>query len=108
MNKNYTFSPGNRYLTRGVNESIPLSLQMVMWDMIDTLVKSDINADYLQVFNFKVEKNDLILTHSQEQPEYVNTVSYPLSDELKALDKVKIFVIDDSPSHATMLLASEY
>ena len=108
MNKNYTFSPKNRYLTRGVNETIPLAMQIVMWDMIDTLVKSDINADYLQVFNFKVDRDNLVLTHTQEQPEYKNEVSYPLSDELKALDKVKIFVIDDAPSHATMLLASEY
>jgi hypothetical protein len=47
------------------------------------------------------------LTHSQEQPEYKKEYKYPLKDEFKALNHVKIYVIDDI-THSTMLLSREY
>ena len=41
----------SRYLTKGINEEVPLNLQILLWSMIDsTLIKKD----YLQVFNIKV------------------------------------------------------
>ena len=61
----------SRYLTKGINEEVPLNLQILLWSMIDsTLIKKD----YLQVFNIKVvnkNANLIEITHSQEQPEYV-------------------------------------
>ena len=41
----------SRYLTKGINEEVPLNLQILLWSMIDsTLIKKD----YLQVFNIKI------------------------------------------------------
>ena len=41
----------SRYLTKGINEEVPLNLQILLWSMIDsTLIKKD----YLQVFKIKI------------------------------------------------------
>jgi hypothetical protein len=106
MNKEYTFSKTKRYLTRGINELVPLAVQILLWDKIDALVASDVTTDYLQVFTFEVTDH-VVLTHSQEQPEYKKEYKYPLKDEFKALNHVKIYVIDDI-THSTMLLSREY
>lgn len=43
-----------RYVTRGVNDTVPLSLQIMMWSMIDELRNLKRNIDYLQVFHVRV------------------------------------------------------
>lgn len=37
-----------RYITRGVANEVPLELQILLWDMIDTMEVKE--KDYLQVF----------------------------------------------------------
>lgn len=39
-----------RYLTRGVNDTLPLQLQVFIWNCIDRLPDE---RDYLQVFRLK-------------------------------------------------------
>jgi hypothetical protein len=41
-----------RYLTRGVDKTIPLEVQIFMWQCIDNL---KVEKDYLQVFDLSVE-----------------------------------------------------
>ena len=41
----------SRYLTKGINEEVPLNLQILLWSMIDSNL---IKKDYLQVFNIKI------------------------------------------------------
>ena len=93
----------SRYLTKGINEEVPLNLQILLWSMIDsTLIKKD----YLQVFNIKVvnkNANLIEITHSQEKPEYKNTIQAVAVIE----NDMKIYVIDDG-EHTTMLFAEEY
>lgn len=43
---------GKRFVTSGIAEKVPLELQMIMWDMIDTM---DEQKDYLQVFDLSEE-----------------------------------------------------
>ena len=43
---------GKRFVTSGIAEKVPLELQMIMWDMIDTM---DEPRDYLQVFDLSEE-----------------------------------------------------
>ena len=94
----------DRYLTRGVEEHIPLALQLMMWELIEEARKK-VELDYLQVFNISQDNNNGLtrITHEQEQPEYRR--------EMFALcgsrGNYKVFVIDDG-SHSTMLLAEEY
>ena len=93
---------GQRYLTRGVQNQVDISLQMKLWEMIENL---ECEVDYLQVFVLeKVKDNQVRITHSQEVPEYKNvTMRFGKIER----DRIKIFVIDDE-THSTMLLASEY
>lgn len=96
-----------KYITKGVNSKIPFYLQLLMWDMIKSMKVE--KQDYLQVF--KLERINVDgkvfqrIVHSQEQPEYENTILIP-SYEDNAVDN-KIFVIDDE-IYCTMLLAEEY
>ena len=93
-----------RYLTRGVDNEIPLALQMFLWERIDALPKE---KDYLQVFELCESTTGLQkIIHQQEVPEY--RAEYIITEELapKAVT-AKIFVIDDG-DHCTMLLAEEY
>lgn len=89
-----------RYLTKGVNQSISLELQIFMWSCIDNL---KVEKDYLQVFNLSVVNGIQRVEHKQEVPKYKNTYSVLVSNPVDA----KIFVIDDG-DYSTMLLAEEY
>jgi len=90
-----------RYLTRGVNETIPFELQAFMWDCIDRLPKDGV--DYFQVFELKDIGGMQHIVHFSEQPEYKMNYFIPM---LKAVT-AKVYVID-SEEYSTMLLAEEY
>jgi hypothetical protein len=92
---------GQRYLTRGVDRTIPLEVQIFMWQCIDTL---EVEKDYLQVFDLSVENGVQKVVHKQEVPEYKH--SYTLSVS-RLVHDVRVFVIDDG-EYSTMLLAEEY
>ena len=98
---------GKRYITSGVQNEIPVELQIVMWDMIDILRNSKHELDYLQVFELKpvyengVEMQEI--THSQEQPHRKKKITIESDSPVSK----KIFVIDDV-THSTMLLCHEY
>ena len=89
-----------RYLSRGVDDTIPIELQLFMWACIDQLPEP---RDYLQIFDLEQVGNMQSITHRSEQPEYRKV--YLLLSEKPITEK--IYVIDDS-THSTMILASEY
>ena len=90
-----------RYATRGVTTTVPLVLQIILWDLIDSMEVEE--KDYLQVFRLTANGTTQHVTHSQEQPEYSKEYLFPSEEPITA----KIFVIDDE-THTTMLLAEEY
>ena len=90
-----------RYLTRGVSESIPLELQMFLWEAIDQMPQP---RDYLQVFELTVANGLQVIHHSTEQPEF--DMTYVLAAAEMTVT-AKVYVIDDG-EHCTMLLAEEY
>ena len=90
-----------RYATRGVTTTVPLLLQIILWDLIDSMEVAE--KDYLQVFRLSAESGKQKITHSQEQPDYNKEYLYQSEEPITA----KIFVIDDE-THTTMLLAEEY
>ena len=48
------FNSGNRYVTRGIDSTVPLYLMMIMWNLIDC--RKDVEKlDYLQIFRLSVE-----------------------------------------------------
>lgn len=90
-----------RYLTRGVDETIPSVLQMFMWIAIDRMPEP---KDYLQVFHLSVVDGMQVIHHTAEQPEFNMIYALAAYDEYVT---AKIYVIDDG-EHCTMLLAEEY
>ena len=97
------FDSGNRYITKGVEEQVPLVLMMIMWGMIDRK-NQHTELDYLQVFTLSSENGVQSIIHEQEQPKPFKD-SYTL--EMLTTFSGKVFVIDDG-DHETMLLAEEY
>lgn len=101
------FDNSSRYVSRGINNEIPIDVQIFMWKLIEELKDTIEDVDYLQVFTISTvdgSENKIRIIHSQEIPEYkkiwIFKASKPCNDE-------RIFVIDDG-SHSTMLLADEY
>ena len=97
------FSSGKRYITRGVENNVPLYLTMIMWELIDR-EKQNTALDYLQIFRLSTEDNKQKIVHEQEQPKpFKKTYVYRMPETFTG----KIYVIDDG-NHETMLLADEY
>ena len=91
----------NRYLTRGVHETIPVYIQLFIWTAIDQMPEP---KDYLQVFHLEIVNGMQGIKHSSEEPDFHMT--YVLAVVEKPVT-AKIYVIDDG-DHCTMLLAEEY
>ena len=91
----------SRYITKGINEELPLSLQILLWSLVDSLL---IKKDYLQIFNIKVIRGNLLeITHSQEQPVYKQTIQVVGNIERE----MKVYAIDDG-EQSILLLSEEY
>ncbi|EGP5640573.1 DUF960 domain-containing protein [Enterococcus faecium] len=97
---------GQRYVTKGVMDSLPVELQTLCWNLIDQNVQKKLPLDYLQIFEFSIEKGNQKLVHRQEEPE--ERKEYLISPKLclKSVSQ-KIWVID-SGEYQTMLLPEEY
>ncbi len=98
----------SRYITRRANETLSIHLQLLLWNLIDTLrADENIELDYLQVFKFKCITNNetynISITHSQEVPEYKKEYLFNVDKPINE----KVFVIGSGDS-STMLLAEEY
>ena len=90
-----------RYLTSGIDEKIPIDIQIFMWKTVDNMPEP---KDYLQVFYLTVQNGLQIIRHTSEKPKYEMT--YILTTLTKAVT-AKVYIIDDG-DHCTMLLAEEY
>lgn len=90
-----------RYVTRGITNTVPLVTQIILWDCIDSMKIEQ--KDYLQVFKLTADNHTQHVTHSQEKPAYERSFEFRTDEPITA----KIFVIDDE-THSTMLLAEEY
>lgn len=93
-------SDKKRYLTRGIDAEIPIELQILMWQAVDTMPEP---KDYLQVFNLSEENGLQVIHHTSEQPAFEMTYIITTDKPITA----KVYIIDDS-AHCTMLLAKEY
>ena len=101
------FKKDNRYVTRGVNEEVDIRLQLMIWSMLDKLKdEGNVELDYLQVFRIKKEGNKIVISQSQEVPEYSCTYEIEIED-IQIEDEIKVYVID-SGEYSTMLFPSEY
>lgn len=97
---------GQRYVTKGVMDSLPVELQTLCWNLIDQNVQKKLPLDYLQIFEFSIEKGNQKLVHRQEEPEERKEYLVSPKLRLKSVSQ-KIWVID-SGEYQTMLLPEEY
>ena len=89
-----------RYLTRGIIDTMPLELQLFMWNCVDIMPEP---KDYFQVFELESIGNMQHIVHKSEQSEYKMNYFIPTSKALTT----KVYIID-SEEYSTMLLAEEY
>ena len=102
------FKKDNRYVTRGVNEEVDIRLQLMIWSMLDKLKdEGNVELDYLQVLGLRKEGNKIVISQSQEVPEYSCTYEIELED-IKIDDEIKVYVIDSGEEFSTMLFPGEY
>lgn len=90
------FNKNNRYMTRGIKEILDISLQGMLWKMVDDLKQSkEVELDYLQVFKLRRSNEELIIEHTQEVSEYKKIYRFnKLSSLVKELIiKIPIFLI---------------
>ena len=91
-----------RYLTWGVDSTIPIELQLFLWECVDRMPDP---KDYLQVFDLEQVGCIQSITHRSEKPEYRKVYLLPSDRPITE----KLYIIDDSVQQImTMLLSSEY
>lgn len=97
-----------RLITKGIQQEIPIEIQILLWNMQDKLRKQQKEIDYLQVYRLEaVQKNLQLIEHTAEQPFY--QMSYYCVVENAVTEKVYIIETDYTTKLVeTMLLASEY
>lgn len=97
------FDKDKRYLTRGVQCSIDIEIQLLLWNMIDEI--NDGKADYLQVFEIKnLGDNRIKIIHRQEVPRYRK--EYEIIGVVNC--ETTIFVVDSGTEGSVMMLNYEY
>ena len=102
------FKKDNRYVTRGVNEEVDIRLQLIMWSMIDKLKdEGNVELDYLQVFSIRKEGKKIVISQSQEVPEYSCTYEIEIED-IQIDDEIKLYVIDNGFEGSIILFPWEY
>lgn len=80
----------------------------MIWSMLDKLKdEGNVELDYLQVFRIRKEGNKIVISQSQEVPEYSCTYEIELED-IKIDDEIKVYVIDSGEEFSTMLFPGEY
>lgn len=104
----YFYEPKETYMTSGVAENVDCYLLVKCIELLNCLKEKGVKPDYLQVYRFSYNKETNVLTirHSQEQPDYVNEVSFEVPSDVLAYDG-KIYYMDEL-THYIFLEADEY
>ena len=74
----YFYEPVEEYITRGVAEHVHGYLLLKCIQMLTCMKEKKIEPDYLQVYRLSYDEQEkrLSIQHSQEEPDYENTVSF--------------------------------
>ena len=102
----------NRYITRGIDNNLPIILQQQLWKLVaqrENEQSKELEAiDYFHIFQFNMHNNQLYIKHQQERPAYVKTHKANVKQSID-INKVYIIKEDDVDlSYYIMLLPNEY
>ncbi len=100
------FNPLTRTHTKGVEYCISQEIINYLWSMIDDLSMIK-KIDYLQIFYFKIKRNNLVIEHRQEVPRYRKKYTFTHLNEVYRYRGLKVYIIDDY-DYSIMMLSSEY
>ncbi|ELK39419.1 hypothetical protein D478_24483 [Brevibacillus agri BAB-2500] len=99
----------DRYVRRGVNEVVPVELQLILWSILEKRQERGDQLDFLKVFELSAEWVDgeplQKVINRQEQP-FHREVFYVDHTENLAIG-VTVWIVD-SRTYSTMLLPEEY
>ena len=99
-----------RYMTKGIQERIPLELQILLWKLQTQIRYKQTRIDYLQIYELNIEKNnrrEQVILHRSEQSQYERLHHFQIEESLIG----KIFIIEEVEGNKTreiMLFAEEY
>lgn len=94
-----------RFLTKAISKTIPLEIQILLWNLIDQQIKRGTELDYLQVFELRSKDDKKEIIHRQEVPpsksRWIGTLK-----STNPIDSV-VWCIDDGENQM-MLYSSDY
>lgn len=70
----------NRYMTRAIAEELHPEIALILWRLIDSKNKLNVELDYLQIFELTVSNGKQAIVHRQEVPERKSLLIVPLTD----------------------------
>lgn len=102
----------NRYITRGIANNFPITLQHLLWQLVaqrENEQSKELEAiDYFHIFKFNMHNNQLYIKHKQERPDYVKIHQANYKQPIN-INKVYVIREDDVGfSYYVMLLPGEY
>ena len=98
-------SKNNCYVTRSVDNTVPIETQFFLWSLIDDQVQNGNTLDYFQKFELKATAKGQRILHSQEEPQWSQTTIMAIPSEC-CITKT-IWVIDND-DYQTMLFPEDY
>ncbi|WP_447549001.1 DUF960 family protein [Staphylococcus aureus] len=100
-----------RYITRGIANYLPESLQQQLWKIVSYREHEQFKeqvTDYFHIFQFNMYSDQLYIKHKQERPDYVKIHKANYKQPIN-INKVYIIREDDVDlSYYVMLLPEEY
>lgn len=86
-----------RYKTRGIDSEVPLSIQILIWQMIDNLKGKKNKIDYLQKFKVTCSDKFIRIEQSSTEPKYENTFEFhTVSVGMTVTEQIyTVWVMDD-------------
>ncbi|HDR4548695.1 DUF960 family protein [Bacillus cereus] len=94
-----------RYVTRTINESLNLEIQVLLWRLLDLIViKRKDKMSYLQVFTIESDGNNVKIINQQENPFNEEEI---IAQGRLCIKDTTVWIIDETDKQ-TMLFPSDY
>ena len=98
-------SKNNRYVTRSVDDTVPIETQFFLQSLIDDQVQKGSTLDYFRKFKLKANTKDQMILHTHEDTQWSKVTVMKIPSK-RCITK-NIWVID-SEDYQTMMLPEDY
>ncbi|EJQ42369.1 hypothetical protein IEE_03934 [Bacillus cereus BAG5X1-1] len=95
----------NRFVTKAVQNIIPLELQQFLWLIIDCRKAAGDRLDYFQVFELRSDHEHQFVCNTQVSPPL--QLEYKFTLNSKEVINCNVWLLDNG-EYTTMLLPSDY